>query len=142
MSVNIKRVMFVVLFIMVFFAVRIHFYNIPLTGEDGIFAEMMVNQQENPNIQLCGRVDGQNFYKVPSHPIMLYHVLCFGARLSSPLVADVPWQNDAKITPPLRFICSLFQFFIFFYIFKDNYIICIFNCFYAFFVCIYFTGCF
>lgn len=103
----------VVLLIILFFAVRWHFYKIPLSGEDGMFAEMMVHPPDSPKNGLYGRFDGQGYYGILRHPVMLYNVLIFGARLSSPLLADVPWQEDAKITPPLRFICSLFQFVIF-----------------------------
>ena len=108
-----KRILFVLLFVLVFFAVRIHLYKIPLGGEEGIFAEMVVNQPENPDIVLNGRVDGQNIYRIALHPVMLYHVPRLAGRLLSPLLNDVSWQDDAKITPPLRFLFSLFQFAIF-----------------------------
>jgi len=112
MSTILRRILLVLLLIILFFAVRWHFYKIPLSGEDGMFAEMMVHPPDGPK-GLYGRIDGEGYYEILRHPAMLYTVLTFGARLSSPLLADVPWQDDAKITPPLRFICSLFQLFIF-----------------------------
>ncbi len=105
-----KKIVFVSLFILLFFAARFHFYRTPLFGEEGIFAELVINQPENPNILLGGRADGENLYSPPSHPIELYSVIKICGSVFRPYLAAVDWQNDAEITPRLRFVFSLFQF--------------------------------
>ena len=110
MSTKLKRTLFVVLFILLFFAVRLHFYKTPLYGEEGIFAELVVNTPKSPEFHLAKRIDGQNIYRIPFHPHALYHSIRFAGVLASPLIDSVSWQDDAQIAPILRFVFSLFQF--------------------------------
>ena len=110
---RLQKIIFVSLFIVLFFAARFHFYRTPLFGEEGVFAELIVNQPENPKIILTGRADGQNLHEKTSHPIGLYSVIRVCGSLFRPFLTAVDWQNDAEITPRLRFVFSLFQFAIF-----------------------------
>lgn len=107
---RLQKIIFLFLFVLLFFAVRLHFYRTPLFGEEGIFAALIVHQPENPKIQLGARIDGVNRYSKVSHPIGLYSVIKVSGSLFRPFLAAVDWQNDAEITPRLRFVFSLFQF--------------------------------
>jgi hypothetical protein len=73
----------------------------------------VVNQPESPNLSMSGRVDGKNIMSGLSHPIGLYYVVRSAGSVFSPLLDSVPWQDDAKITPALRFVFSTFLFLIF-----------------------------
>jgi hypothetical protein len=105
-----KKIIFLILFISTFFVARLHFYRFPLSGEEGIFAELLVNQPENPQILLSGRADGSNVYIQTRHPIALYNSIKGCGKLFGGYLAKADWTNDAEITPRLRFVFSLFQF--------------------------------
>jgi len=44
------------------------------------------------------------------HPNNLYNTIKFAGFISSPITNQVPWQDNAKITPLLRLLFSMFQF--------------------------------
>jgi len=107
-----KKILFLLSFILLFFAARLHYYRSPLTGEEGMFADLVVNGHQGPDFLLTSRVDGENKYFMPRHPNGLYHVTRAAGSLFSPLIDRVPWQDDAKITPAVRFVFSTSMFFI------------------------------
>lgn len=107
-----KKILFVLSFVLLFFAVRLHFYRSPLTGEEGMFADLVVNGHQGPDFLLSSRIDGEKKYFIPRHPDGLYYVTRAAGSIFSPLIDRVPWQDDAKITPVLRFVFSTSMFLI------------------------------
>lgn len=112
MNQNLKKALFVILFIILYFATRACFYKTPIQGEGGIFAELIVNRPDNPNTSLNGRVDGKNRYNWPAHPLGIYSIIKASGVIAQPYLKAVDWQDDRQITPRVRFIFSLFQFLI------------------------------
>ncbi|MBW8015193.1 MAG: hypothetical protein FVQ82_03330 [Planctomycetes bacterium] len=112
MRENTKKIIFIASFVLLFFAVRLHFYRFPLTGEEGAFANIFVNQTHGPEFLQQGRSDGEDFYGFPRHPETLYNSLRIAGIVCSPIIKQVPYTDDMKITPVLRLLFSLFQFFI------------------------------
>jgi hypothetical protein len=110
MQKNMKRFLLIFLYVLLFFAVRFYFYQSPLIDEEGMFAEIVVNRPDAPNFLLSGRIDGQNIYHWPAHPIGMYYLVRATGSFSSPLINMVSWQDDTQITPLLRFLFSLGQF--------------------------------
>ena len=112
MRENTKKILFVISFVLLFFAVRLHYYKSPLTGEEGVFADLTVNQRQGVDFHLSSRINGEKIYFVPWHPAGLYYTVRATGLLFSPLIDLLPWQEDAKITPVLRFVFSISTFFI------------------------------
>lgn len=109
-----QKIIFIAAFVVLFFAVRVHFYKFPLSGEEGLFAEIFVNQTQGPEFLLQGRSDGENFYGFPRHPENLYNSIKIAGILCSPIIKHIPYTDDVRITPVLRLLFSMFQFFILF----------------------------
>lgn len=101
---------FIIIFVILFFSTRAHFYKLPLVGEEGIFAELLINQPKEPDFVLSARIDGENLYSAPRHPNMLYNSIKIAGIVASPFANYSMWQNDQKITPTARLIFSMFQF--------------------------------
>ena len=107
-----QKVIFIAIFVVLFFAVRVHFYKFPLSGEEGMFAEIFVNQPQGSEFMLQGRADGENIYNNRAHPYNLYNSLRIAGFLCSPITKQIPYTDDLRITPLLRVLFSMFQFFI------------------------------
>jgi len=103
-----QKIIFIATFVVLFFAVRTHFYKFPLSGEEGIFAEIFVNHSQGPDFLLLGRSDGENFYKIPRHPYNLYQSVKIAGIICSPIIKQLPYTDDLRITPVLRMLFSLF----------------------------------
>ncbi len=107
-----SKALFLVLFVLAYFAARLPVIREPLGFEEGIFAAIMVNRNAGPDYGLAGRVDGQSFYESQSHPAGLYELLRLGGWLAYPLIQGPVHLDDKVITPRLRSITSLYQFFV------------------------------
>ena len=116
MNQTLKKVLFILFFILLYFATRACFYPTPLSGEEGMFAELIVNLPESPDTILSGRVDGKNTYNWPKHPLGIYSFLKTCGVMAQPYIMGVDWKDDIAITPRLRFIFSLFQFLLFMFL--------------------------
>ena len=94
------RIIFIGAFVIIFFSTRFHSYELPLVKEEGMFAELLINQPKEPAFILIARIDGENQYTPPRHPSVLYNTLKFAGLITYPLIDHIPWQEDRKITPP------------------------------------------
>ena len=112
MNQKLQKTLFVASFILLYFATRAYFYQTPIEGEGGIFAELLVNRPATYYNLLNGRLDGKNTYSWAQHPLGLYSAIKALGVLANPYLKGIDWQDDSQITPRVRFVFSLFQFLI------------------------------
>jgi hypothetical protein len=104
------RFVLLLIFVISFFAVRIPLLHEDLGSEEGIFAELLVNRPCGPYYNLFGRINGQKQYGYISHPAVPYELLRLGGYLSQRFLTYDVYLDDARITPRVRAIISLYQF--------------------------------
>lgn len=105
---TVTSVAFPVALVALYLLARLPFLAAPLTGEEGIMAAIVVNQPAGPNYTLIARIDGQDDYRVVSHPAPLYESMKLPAKLWPALSPEIA-ADDARVTPRLRLFFSLFQ---------------------------------
>jgi len=72
-----KRIVALILFLftLAFFIVRLPAYIAPLSGEEGIHANIFFTQPANPDYLQIARINGVDLYTFPQHPAFLYEIL-------------------------------------------------------------------
>jgi hypothetical protein len=121
-----QKILYILFFSLIFFAVRAPEYDIPLSGEDGIFADIFVNSPERPNYGQNARIHGKTIYASLGHPAPLYEFLAYSGKVFNYFL---PLKKSLKDTPSviatyLRFSFSSFQFiswlFLMYYLFTSS----------------------
>lgn len=107
-----SKILFVLIFCTLYFAVRAPDYDIPLAGEDGIFADIFVNAPPRPNYGQNARVNGITIYASLGHPAPLYEWLAISGKFFNKVLPLQEALNDpaSKLSTYLRFSFSCFQF--------------------------------
>ncbi len=100
--------LFLIVFTLLFFLVRRPVYSTNLVGEDGIFADIFVNQPAGPDYLQLGRVNGKEIYAGSWHPALNYEILRGAGFLAGQLI-DFSTLTDFQTTWVLRSCFSLFQ---------------------------------
>lgn len=72
-----KTLWTILTFILVFLAIRIPFYEVFLHGEDGLFADIYLNNPTKPNFWLIGQIHGVKHYLLIHHPAIPFEYLSF-----------------------------------------------------------------
>jgi hypothetical protein len=91
-----------------FFAMRAPLFQKNLSGEDGMFANIFINQPAGPNYLQVARLDGQEIYFPPQHPAFLYETIRIAGRIAG-IFINLHNLSDYKATVLLRFSFSLFS---------------------------------
>ena len=96
------------LFIIFYVVVRKPYYSSRLIGEEGIFADIFINQPPGPNYVQIGRVDGKEIYTNPSHPALLYETIALAGKVAGTVI-NFSELTEYKTTVMLRALFSGFQ---------------------------------
>lgn len=70
-----KIILFSLIFLTIYFLIRMPFYDERLKYEEGIFAYLVTNQPESPKYGLLGRINGQDILGPLEHPAFLYETI-------------------------------------------------------------------
>ena len=89
----------------VFFFFRVPFYTQELSGEEGIFAYLFINEVQKPNYLLFSRIDGVDLMGAPQHPAPMYMAINTVGRYTQWLV-DFSRLDELASTFVLRVIFS------------------------------------
>ena len=101
--------LFFLLFIFLYFVFRVPYLIAPLTGEEGILANIFYTQPPNPNYLIIGRINGIDIYTYPQHPAIIYEILSHFGLLWK-MIINYKMLNIASLTFFVRLAFSMFQF--------------------------------
>ena len=95
----------------IYYLARLPFFPLILRGEEGIFADIFLNQPEGPLYQQMGRLNGETIYTIIEHPALIYETLAFVGSLWQQII-DVAGFSPLGLTIFLRFAFSTFEWLI------------------------------
>ncbi len=110
---NLKKIFlnnysYLLLFIILYFLLRLPFYPARMVGEDGMFADIFLNHPEGPNYLQIARIDGKEIYITANHPGLIYEILALSGYLFK-IFISFETLSDFETTFLLRFAYSFFQ---------------------------------
>lgn len=107
-----KSIVFFLLFTLCFFLFRISDFSRPLSGEEGIHANIFYNAPQNPTYLLIGRINGADLLIIPEHPALLYETIKNIGFLWK-IIFQIEDLNTTDLSCLVRFAFSMIQFIVF-----------------------------
>ncbi len=105
-----RKILLIILFSIIFIAIRIPYYENNIRGEEGIFAEIFINHPEGPKYLQIARIDGKEIFTYPNHASMISETISFFGKITQTFF-DFSGHSEWGITIALRFFFSLFHLF-------------------------------
>lgn len=96
-------------FCLVFFAVRIPFYQTPLSYEEGKYAWLAFEQPQGPDYSLMGRINGQEILHRMNHPALMYELIRAAAFSLDPVLFPCTIRQPNAVDWQIRLFYSFFQ---------------------------------
>jgi len=90
-----------------YFVLRTPLLSSHLFDEEGIFADVVVNQPARPDYCLVGHIRGETLRMKIEHPAPMYELMKLAGQLAAPLTH--PPSPERRITIVLRVLFSMFQ---------------------------------
>ena len=106
----VRKMLLIILFAIIFIAIRIPFFENNVRGEEGIFAEIFINHPKGPKYLQIARINGKEVFIYPNHASMISETISFFGKTSQ-IFFDFSSHSEWAITIALRFFFSLFHLF-------------------------------
>jgi len=105
---QIRIILIIFLFAIIFFAIRIPYYENNVRGEEGIFAEIFINHPIGPKYLQIARINGKEIFTYPNHASMISETISFFGKTAQ-IFFDFSGQTERAVTIALRFFFSMFH---------------------------------